>query len=43
MDDPVEGGVALIRLHTPQDGVEEFTVHDSKMADGDEAEEASRL
>ena len=36
MDDPVEGGVALIRLHTPQDGVKEFTVHNSKMADGTE-------
>jgi hypothetical protein len=36
MDDPVEGGVALIRLHTPQDGVKEFTVHNSKMADGNE-------
>lgn len=36
MDDPVEGGVALIRLHTPRDGVKEFTMQNIKVADGNE-------
>lgn len=36
MDDPVEGGVVLMRLHTPQDGVKEFTIHNSKVMDGNE-------
>lgn len=36
MEDPVEGGVVLLRLHTPKDGVKEFTIHNSKVMDGKE-------
>lgn len=36
MRDPVEGGVVLIRSHTPQDGVEDFTIPNTKITDGKE-------
>ena len=36
MDDPVEGGVVLLRLHTPMDGVKEFTISTQKIMDGNE-------
>lgn len=36
MDDPSEGGVVLFRLHTPMDGVREFTVPAAKVMDGTE-------
>lgn len=36
MRDPVEGGVTLFRHHTPKDGVEEFTIPNHKVMDGNE-------
>ena len=33
MRDPNEGGVVLIRSHTPKDGVEEFTISNAKITD----------
>lgn len=33
MRDPNEGGVVLIRSHTPKDGVEEFTIPNSKISE----------
>jgi len=33
MRDPNEGGVVLIRSHTPKDGVEEFTITNSKITE----------
>lgn len=33
MRDPNEGGVILIRSHTPKDGVEEFTISNAKITD----------
>jgi hypothetical protein len=33
MRDPNEGGVVLIRSHTPKDGVEEFTITNAKISD----------
>lgn len=34
MEDPQDAGVVLFRLHTPQDGVKEFVVPNSKVMDG---------
>lgn len=34
MEDPQEGGVVLMRLHTPKDGIKEFVVANSKVMDG---------
>lgn len=36
MRDPNEGGVVLIRSHTPKDGVEEFTISNAKITDPSE-------
>lgn len=36
MEDPIDGGVVLLRLHTPKDGVKEFTIQNSKVMDGKE-------
>ena len=33
MRDPNEGGVVLIRSHTPKDGIEEFTISNSKITE----------
>jgi len=33
MRDPNEGGVVLLRSHTPKDGVEEFTISNSKITE----------
>lgn len=33
MRDPNDGGVVLLRSHTPQDGVEEFTIPNSKITE----------
>jgi hypothetical protein len=33
MRDPNEGGVVLVRSHTPKDGVEEFTIPNSKITE----------
>lgn len=33
MRDPVEGGVALFRFHTPLDGIREFTISSKKLTD----------
>ena len=33
MRDPVEGGVALFRFHTPLDGIREFTIPSKKLTD----------
>lgn len=33
MRDPVEGGVVLIRSHTPKDGIEEFTINNSQITE----------
>lgn len=33
MRDPNEGGVVLIRSHTPKDGIEEFTIPNSKISE----------
>lgn len=36
MQDPVEGGVTLFRHHTPKDGIQEFTIANNKVMDGNE-------
>jgi len=36
MRDPVEGGVALLRSHTPKDGVEEFSIANAKISEPSE-------
>jgi hypothetical protein len=36
MHDPNEGGVVLIRSHTPKDGVQEFTIPNTKISDPSE-------
>jgi hypothetical protein len=33
MHDPNEGGVVLVRSHTPKDGVQEFTIPNTKISD----------
>lgn len=33
MRDPVEGGVTLLRSHTPKDGIEEFTIANAKISE----------
>ena len=40
MDDPNEEGVVLFRLHSPKDGVREFTLSNSKVTDGSELRKA---
>lgn len=40
MDDPNEEGVVLFRLHSPKDGVREFTMSNSKVTDGAELRKA---
>lgn len=36
MNDPVEGDVVVVRLHTPKDGVREFIAHYSTIAESNE-------
>lgn len=44
MRDPNDGGVVLIRSHTPQDGIEEFTISNAKIAEpGEVRKELARM